>query len=285
MSEHSTSTLRLMAILAHPDDETFGNGATLARYAAEGVDVTVVTATRGQRGWFGDPAAFPGMEALGQQRESELRAAAKALGLREVVVLDQLDGDLQQADSEQVVCELVAHIRRVRPQVVLTFGPDGAYGHPDHMAISQLTTTAIVRAADARYGHHCTSRGPHAVSKLYHMALTAEHAATYEGAFGDIRMLVDGTERRPVITPDWMVSARIDAGVHWRAAWQAAACHRTQIPNYDTLAGMTEVEQRHLWSTNEYLRVFSTVPVSPGREDDLFAGLRPTVADRLEVAA
>src|SRR5262249_20331306 len=132
----------------HPDDESLGVGATLARYAAEGVEVTLITATRGQRGWFGDPAENPGLDALGQVRESELRAAAAELGVRELVMLDYVDGEFDQADPEEVTCELVAHLRRVRPQVVVTFGPDGGYGHPDHIAISQLTSAAIVRAAD-----------------------------------------------------------------------------------------------------------------------------------------
>src|SRR5439155_5940549 len=116
------NTLRLMAILAHPDDESLGNAATLARYAAEGVEVTLVTATRGQRGWFGDPAANPGPDVLGVIRERELREAGAALGLREVTLLDYVDGELDRADADEVICQLVAHIRRVRPQVVLTFG-------------------------------------------------------------------------------------------------------------------------------------------------------------------
>src|SRR6266851_1864275 len=145
--------LRLMAILAHPDDESLGNSATLARYAAEGVEITLVTATRGQRGWLGEPTANPGPEALGRTREAELLAAGAALGLREVVVLDYLDGELDQAEPDQIICELVAHIRRVRPQVVLTWGPDGGYGHPDHIAIGQFATAAVMRAADPRYGH------------------------------------------------------------------------------------------------------------------------------------
>jgi LmbE family N-acetylglucosaminyl deacetylase len=268
------TTLRLMAILAHPDDESMGNGGTLARYAAEGVEVTLVTATRGQRGWLGDPAANPGMEALGREREAELHAAARALGLREAVLLDYVDGDLDRADAEQVICDLVAHIRRVRPQVVLTFGLDGAYGHPDHMAISQLTTAAIVRSADARYGHRCSARGPHAVSKLYHMAMTAEFGERFRAGFGDLSMDIGGVERRPVISPDWLVSTEIDAGEHWRTAWQAVACHRSQLPMYTHLAGMSADAQRALWGTNQYRRVFSTVAVSAAREDDLFAGLR-----------
>jgi LmbE family N-acetylglucosaminyl deacetylase len=273
------TTFRLMAILAHPDDESLGNGGTLARYAAEGVEVTLVTATRGQRGWLGEPSANPGLRALGQIRERELRSATSELGLRELVLLDYVDGELGQADVEQVTCELVAQLRRIRPQVVLTFGLDGAYGHPDHMAISQLTSAAIVRAADPRYGHRCTSRGPHGVSKLYHMAMSAERAAAYQAAFGNVSMEVDGVERLPVVNPDWLVSTRIDAGEQWRSAWRAVASHRSQLPNFATLDGMTAEEKRHLWGTNEYLRVFSTVNVSAGVEDDLFAGLRPaTVA-------
>jgi len=279
------STLRLMAILAHPDDESLGNGAALARYAAEGVDVTLITATRGQYGWLGDPDANPGPDALGREREAELRAAVRVLGLRELVQLDYVDGELDQADGEQVVCELVAHVRRVRPQVVLTFGLDGAYGHPDHMAISQLTTAALVRAADPRYGHRCTTRGPHAVSKLYHMALTAERADAYQSALGDVSMVIDGAERRPVISPDWLVSTCIDAGACWRTAWQAAACHRSQLPNYTDLASKPVDQQRRLWGINEYRRIYSTVPVGLAREDDLFAGLRASGTDRLAEAA
>ena len=89
-----------------------------------------------------------------------------------------------------------------------------------------------------------------------------------------------------MVTPDWLVSARIDAGQQWRAAWQAVASHRSQLPNFQILDGMTSEEKRHLWGTNEYLRVFSTVNVSAGVEQDLFAGLRPAAAvPSLAVAA
>jgi LmbE family N-acetylglucosaminyl deacetylase len=278
--------LRLMAILAHPDDESLGNGGTLARYAAEGVEVTLVTATRGQRGWFGEPSANPGLQALGQLREAELRDAAAELGLREVVLLDYVDGELAHADTDQVICELVAHIRRVRPHVVLTFGLDGAYGHPDHMAISQWTTAAIVRSADPRYGHRCTSRGPHAVSKLYHMAMSAQRAEAYRDGFGNISMDIDGVERMLVTSPDWLVNTRIDAGDQWRTAWRAVTCHRSQLPNFEHLDGMPLAAQRRLWGINEYQRVFSTVNTGIGLEDDLFSGLRPAAsATSLPVAA
>jgi LmbE family N-acetylglucosaminyl deacetylase len=268
------TALRLMAILAHPDDESLGNGGTLARYAAEGVEVTLVTATRGQRGWFGEPSDNPGLTALGATREAELRAAARALGIHELVLLDYVDGDLDQADPELIECELVAHIRRVQPDVVLTWGPDGGYGHPDHIAIGQFATAAVMRAADPRSGHRCASRGPHAVSKLYYMAITPERAAAYAEAFGEIAIEVDGTERLPVVLPDWLVRTRIDAGDHWRTAWQAVTCHRSQLPNFDQLAAQSDAAKRRLWGYWDYYRAYSTVNGGRSIEIDLFEGLR-----------
>src|SRR5579859_2067488 len=145
--------LRLMCVLAHPDDESMGTGGTLAHYAAQGVETYLITATRGEsdRGWQFAPEDYPGLAAYGKVREGELMAAAKILGLREVCLLDYLDGLLDQANPAEVVAKLVPHIRRIRPQVIITFGGDGAYGHVDHIAISQFTSSAIVSAADPDY--------------------------------------------------------------------------------------------------------------------------------------
>src|SRR5688500_3136236 len=136
--------LRLMAVFAHPDDESLATGSLLARYAAEGVETYLITATRGERGWSGPADENPGLEALGRMREAELMAAAQVLALREVNLLDYIDGDLDAADPQEATSQIVAHLRRVQPQVVVSFGPDGAYGHPDHIAISQLALAAIV---------------------------------------------------------------------------------------------------------------------------------------------
>jgi LmbE family N-acetylglucosaminyl deacetylase len=275
--------LRLMAILAHPDDEALGNGGTLARYAAEGVELSLITATCGQRGWLGDPAEDPGPDMLGRLREAELRAAAQILGIRNLVLLHYVDGELDGAEPDAAICQLVAHIRRLRPQVVLTFGPDGAYGHPDHIAISQLATSAVARAADPRYGHRCTTRGPHAVSKLYYMALGTQRAAAYASAFGDLSLQVDGRERDVVVWPDWQLTTCIDAGEHWRTAWQAVACHRSQLPNFDSLRALPDDQHRLLWGRHEYYRAFSLANGGRTLEQDLFEGLRP--AARLALAA
>src|SRR6266545_3609994 len=154
------TNLKLMCVLAHPDDESLGMGGTLAKYAAEGVETYLVTATRGERGRYGDSGERPGPDVIGKTREAELRAAAKELGLREVEILGYPDGALDTVDPAAAQKTIAGHLRRVKPHVVITFGPDGAYGHPDHVAISQLTTAAIVGAAGQ----------PHAVSKLYYIA-------------------------------------------------------------------------------------------------------------------
>jgi LmbE family N-acetylglucosaminyl deacetylase len=248
-------------------------GGTLARYAAEGVEVSLVTATRGERGWF-EAGPHPGFEALGQRREAELRKAAKVLGIRRVDFLNYIDGDLDQAPPAQVIAQLVAHIRRVRPHVVLTFGHDGAYGHPDHIAISQFTTAALMRAADPCYGPMagCGSHS-HSVSKLYHMVNSADQGRLYEQAFGEISMDIDGIHRRGRAFEDWEITTTIDVGPHWRTAWQAVACHRSQLPNYEALLDQPESLHRELWGSQNFVRVFSLVNGGRTRESDLFEGL------------
>ncbi len=125
----------LLVILAHPDDESFPMGGTLARYAADGVPVTLLCATRGEAGIPGLPP-----EMAGQVRQRELLAAAGTLGITEVRFLGYRDGQLAQADQESVVARLAAVMREIRPTAVITFGPDGITGHPDHIAIHQMTT-------------------------------------------------------------------------------------------------------------------------------------------------
>ena len=150
--------LKLMAVLAHPDDESLGFGGTLAKYSAEEVETYLITATRGERGRFFSPDRKTEPAEVGRVREAELRAAAAVLGVRDVFMLGYPDGAVDQVDAATAIAAIVQKIRRVRPHVVVTFGPDGAYGHPDHIAISQFTTAAIVCASDAAYQARDSSR-------------------------------------------------------------------------------------------------------------------------------
>lgn len=269
-----TTPLKLMAILAHPDDESLGVGGTLATYAAEGIETYLVTATRGERGWIGEPHAYPGPRALGEIRERELRAAATVLGIRHLDILDYVDGELDRAEPLEVVAKLVGIVRRARPDVVITFGPEGAYGHPDHIAISQLTTAALVCAADPGYADGVGGARQHRVAKLYHKIWTAEEQAVFEAAFGDIVMHVDGAERRPLAWPEWAITTRIDTAERWRICWRAISCHRSQLPAYDDLLALPEEQHRALWGNQGFYRAFGLVNGGRAPEHDLFQGLR-----------
>jgi LmbE family N-acetylglucosaminyl deacetylase len=132
---------RLLGVFAHPDDEIFCVGGTMAKCAARGVDVTLVSATRGEAGQIRD-AAVATRQTLGQVREGELRLGCAHLGVREVLLLPYRDGTLADLPPEELTDRLRSVLRTVDPDVVVTFGEDGAYGHPDHVAISRATTDA-----------------------------------------------------------------------------------------------------------------------------------------------
>jgi LmbE family N-acetylglucosaminyl deacetylase len=267
-----------MAVLAHPDDESLGVGATLAKYSAEGVETSVVTATRGQRGRYRghrDPPQHPGPEALARIRESELRQAAAVLGVGDVTVLDYVDGALDEAGPREAIAHIAGHLRRRRPHVVLTFAPDGAYGHPDHIAISQFTTAAIVAAADASFAPAPPGGAPaHAVSKLYFMAWPQSTWSAYTEAIGRLTSTVDGMERFAVPWPDWAVTTAIDTRAHWETAWRAVSCHESQVAGYEQLKHLSPQGHEALWGAQSYYRVFSHVNGGRQRETDLFEGLR-----------
>ncbi len=264
--------LRLMAILAHPDDESMAVGAALAKYAAEGVEVYLLCATKGEHGWFGDPAAYPGPTALGELRAQELASAAEVLGLREVQFLGYVDGRLDQADPAEAIRRIVAHVRRVRPQVVITFDPCGAYGHPDHIAISQLTGAALVYAA----GPQSPALGaPHLVAKLYYHAETAAKLEAYQHVLGDLAMQIDGVERRAVAWQTWALTMVINTVDYWQQAWADLSQHRSQLPAYAGLQALPAAVHQELWSQQTFYRAFSLVNGGRGIERDLFAGLRP----------
>jgi len=270
---------RLMAIMAHPDDESLGVGGTLAKYAAEGVEVFLLTATRGESGRYrghrpGEPE-HPGSAELGRVRESELRAAASALGIREVSLLDYHDQYLDQADPREAIAAIAAHIRRIQPDVVVTFGPDGAYGHPDHIAISQFTAAAIVAASSPDFSIPGTeSARPHTVSKFYYMAWPQSTWAAYQAAFRKLISTVDGVERQAVPWPEWEITTVIDTRNYWSTVWRAISCHESQITAYEALKSLSPVDHESLWGQQSFYRVFSIVNGGRTRETDLLEGVR-----------
>ena len=151
----------ILAVLAHPDDESFGMGGTLAHYAAKGAEVYLVCATRGEVGEV-DAEMLKGFASKGELREAELRCAAEELGIRKVFFLDYRDSGMEGTEHnhhpnalvaqplDEVTAKVVHYIRQLKPQVVITFDPVGGYHHPDHIAIHKATVAAFKAAADAQ---------------------------------------------------------------------------------------------------------------------------------------
>jgi mycothiol S-conjugate amidase len=171
----------LLAVFAHPDDESFGPGGTLAKYAAEGVEVWLLCATDGDAGTV-DASMMDGYASTSQLRAAELCCAAQNLGLRGIDWLGYRDSgmagtpdnqnptSLCQAPMEQVVEHIVKSIRKHRPNVVICDNEFGGYGHPDHIKLHEATVQAFSAAADpASYPETGTPFQP---QRLYFTAFT-----------------------------------------------------------------------------------------------------------------
>jgi LmbE family N-acetylglucosaminyl deacetylase len=275
-----TDSLRLLAVFAHPDDESMGMGGTLAKYAAAGVETHLVCATRGERGWFGPEELNPGLGALGKLREQELENAVRELGVKGLYFLDYIDGEVDQAEYGEAIGRIATHIRRVMPQVVVTFPPDGNYGHPDHIAVGQFTSAGIICAADANY-QDPENFAPHRVSKLYYMVDSENFMNLVAPFVGDMTFTVDDQVRGEVAWKDWMITTRIEMAdtAACQAAWRAIQCHKSQLPSLGLLAEMHEdAAVAVLAMQGTFYRAFSLVNGGRQREVDLFAGLRSQAA-------
>jgi LmbE family N-acetylglucosaminyl deacetylase len=266
--------LKLLAVFAHPDDESMGMGGTLAKYSAEGVDAHLVCASRGERGWFGPEEQNPGLSILGQIRTRELENAVKELGMKGLHFLDYIDGEVDHANHAEAISKIVAHLRRIKPQVVVTFPPDGNYGHPDHIAIGQFTSAAIVCAADSSY-EDVEKLPAHRVLKFYYM-VDAENFINLIAPFmGDMTFPVDDQMRSEIPWKEWMVTTRIDMAEHCNAAWRAIQCHQSQLPTLGALAEMPEdAAASVLAMQGTFYRAFSLVNGGRAVEADFFEGLR-----------
>jgi LmbE family N-acetylglucosaminyl deacetylase len=161
--------IRLLGVFAHPDDEVFCIGGTLAKYAALGAETMVVSFTRGQAGQIRD-ASIATRRTLGAKREQELHRSCNQLGVQHVRCLDYGDGMLKDIPQQQLVRHVTAIIREFQPDIVFTFDDTGAYGHPDHIVISRVTTIACSQSGDPEAFPDQIALGlsPHAPARLYH---------------------------------------------------------------------------------------------------------------------
>src|SRR5215467_2192936 len=148
-------------LLAHPDDESFFAAGTIAQMAEEGVRVGLLCATRGERGSTGEVCTI---EELPRVREAELREAARLIGIHDLEFLPFQDKQLASAPVDAVREAVVRMLRRLRPEVVFTFDPDGANQHPDHIAMSRFAMDGIAASADPRW--YPDAGPPHTVSRV-----------------------------------------------------------------------------------------------------------------------
>jgi LmbE family N-acetylglucosaminyl deacetylase len=214
--------LILLAIFAHPDDETFRPGGTLALLAQHGVRVEVLTFTHGEAGSCGDPPLCT-PEELPAMRERELRCACDQLGIKEPYLLDYVDGRLPEADAETMITQILSAVNELRPQILMSFGSDGLSGHPDHIAVGQWTNEAFRRTEG--------------IVALYTVAVPQSLAKKL-----GMRQI------RPVA--DDVIALSVDVSTVWETKLAAMRCYATQVSSSPMMG--VPVERQRLFFGREY---------------------------------
>ena len=263
----------LLAVLAHPDDETFGMGGTLALYAQRGYSVYLVCATRGEVGTV-DPEHMQHFQTIAELREAELRCAAEHLGLKQVYFLGYRDSgmpgsadnahpDAQIAHSvDEVAGKVVPYIREVKPDAVLTFDPIGGYRHPDHIHIHQATVLAFDRANDAAF--HPESGLPFQPRALYFQVFPRQwlRAATKIMPFFGMDPRRFGRNKdvdlKSLTDVDFPVHVRIDTRAVRSLADAAALCHASQ-GGAQMRGGVMGFVRKVFGEREEYMRAYPPV--------------------------
>ncbi|MCJ7736194.1 MAG: PIG-L family deacetylase [Anaerolineae bacterium] len=271
----------ILTVLAHPDDETFGPGGTLAKYAAQGVAVHLVCATRGEAGGS-DLEDLSDCEDLACRREEELRCAVKTLGISELHLLGYRDSGMAgtpsnqhpdaliQADPQHVAEQIAQFMRQLRPEVVVTFDPYGAYGHPDHIAMHRATVAAIESLP--------SSEQP---AKLYF------HTIPYTALRWAVRLLplfgvnpeAVGRNKdinlRDILRHKIPVTTSIDISSTYDVKERAAQCHSSQLSGSGSVWGrLPEWLVKRMQSTDTFHRARPAFETGERREHDLLAGLK-----------
>ena len=274
----------ILGVFAHPDDESFGTGGLLARYVAEGAQVSLVCATNGDVGEISDPSlATP--ETLGDVRVGEMKEAASVLGITELIMFGYRDSGMQgtpdnddprafaQAPDDEVVSRLVGIIRRLRPQVVVTFGPNGGYGHPDHISIHLHTVAAFHAAGDpARYPDE---GAPWQSARLFYVAISSsafkEMRKNMEAAGMDTSEF-ENFEDAVIGWPDEQINVVMDVTNTIDIKWRALQSHRTQLGGDNFFSRMPEALRRQMLSRETFVQAWPE-PSEGLRLTHLFDGL------------
>lgn len=288
LNKSMNESRKILSVLAHPDDESFGMGGTLAFYAQQGVEVHLICATRGEAGVV-DPEFLEGHISIAQRRESELRCAAEQLGLNAVHFLDYRDSGMEGSEENQhpnafinaplevVIGKVVAYIREFKPDIVLTFDPVGGYHHPDHIHIQRAATAAFHAAGDA--SQFPEAGEPFQPKKLYYhhfprkFIRTAVKVMKFFGKdptkFGrnkdiDLEMLAGDA--------DYPAHVHIDYSKIKDIKERASQCHASQINFSSQSPWLLRLVRRFSTGKDDFMQAEPPVPDNY-RIKDLFAGL------------
>ncbi|MFD9862453.1 N-acetyl-1-D-myo-inositol-2-amino-2-deoxy-alpha-D-glucopyranoside deacetylase [Streptomyces alboflavus] len=288
---------RLLLVHAHPDDESINNGATMAKYAAEGARVTVVTCTLGEEGEVIPPdlahLAADREDTLGAHRIGEVAAAMKEVGVTDHRFLggagryrdsgmmgteqNHRPGAFWSADVDEAAADLVEVIRELRPQVLVTYDPDGGYGHPDHIQAHRVAMRAVELAAEPAF--RADLGDAYTVAKVY---WNRAPRTTVEDRF---RRLPDELPASPFtavatvadvpgVTDDERVTTEIDGRAFGAAKAAAMRAHATQVEVHERLFALSNGLAQPVFDVEYYELVRGEAgTVDGGRETDLFAGL------------
>jgi len=250
-------------VYAHPDDESFGAAGTIAALTDRGVSVTIVSATRGEAGEISDPAlATP--ETLGEVRERELRAAMAVVGVTDIRFLDYRDSGMAgtpenddprafvQAPEGEVVDRLLRLIRDLGPETVVTFGPEGIYGHPDHRYAHRVARAAVLAAADPRVGSDTGK--PWRVRGLSYNAVPRERIQRLaQRSNGPFRKL-SPEEMAEMGTPRSEITTVVDVSDFRERKERAIRAHLTQVGEGGPMSDMPRDEVERILSREHFVR-------------------------------
>lgn len=209
--------MKALFIFAHPDDETFGAGGTIAKLVKEGVKVNVITATTGQTGMTGEYGDIT-PEELGEKRKIEQAEAAKILGITKTTYLGLMDGELVNHSVDELVRMLLPLIKEENADIVITFEKSGASNHPDHKQISLAATEAFKRWMKSAVKH----------VRLYHIGVPQSYLKEYEKA--GLMMKAFGT---PQGTPDEDFTTIVDTSDTFEIKDKAARAHKSQASDWE----------------------------------------------------
>lgn len=234
----------VVAVFAHPDDESLACGATLARLADLGASVVLLCATHGERGFVADPALAAGDD-VGRIRTEELKAAARVLGLGEVLVLDHPDGNVRWADGARLETEIASVIRRYHADAVITFDDDGLYWHVDHVGVHEHVENAVASLGQAAPALYYVTMARGAMTNVTEYA-RQKNWVPPPGGFWSIDPEAFGAG-----APSFTFT--VDAGTCLARKLAALQCHRTQMGPVNPFS-LLDPQHAREWLGAEYFR-------------------------------